>query len=399
MKLSSKVDKLPYSPIRKLVPFAEQAEKLGKKIYYLNIGQPDLPTPEPAIQFLKDNIPEVIAYSHSAGMEELRKHFQRYYQREVGVDLPLSAFLVTTGASEALIFTFSVLLNSGDEVIIPEPMYANYIGFSAVVDAVVKPITSRIENGFALPSVDEFEKLITARTKAIMICNPNNPTGYLYSEEELRQLAEIVKKHDLWLIVDEVYREFTFDGRKHISVLTFDDIRDRTIVIDSVSKRYSACGARIGLVVSANEQFMDAVLRMAQARLSPPTLGQILSLGLLQLPDDVIKSMVKQYEQRRNVTIAELQKMEGVIAPTPSGAFYTVVELPVDDAEEFSKWLLTDFDYEGETVMFAPAGGFYINREYGKRQVRIAFVLETDKMQRAMHILSVALEKYRVVQP
>ncbi|NPA34006.1 MAG: pyridoxal phosphate-dependent aminotransferase [Chlorobi bacterium] len=399
MRLSSKVDKLPYSPIRKLVPFAEQAEKAGKKIYYLNIGQPDLPTPQEAIQFLKDNIPEVIAYSHSAGMEELRRKFQGYYASQVGVDLPLSSFLVTTGASEALIFTFSVLLNSGDEVIIPEPMYANYIGFASVVDATVKPITSKIEEGFALPPINEFEKLITPRTKAIMICNPNNPTGYLYSYDELRQLAELIKKHDLWLIVDEVYREFTFDGKKHISILTFEDLRDRTIVIDSVSKRYSACGARIGLVVSANEQFMDAVLRMAQARLSPPTLGQILSLGLLRLSMEVVMNMVKEYEKRRDVTIEALKQIEGVIVPKPSGAFYTVAELPVDDAEKFSKWLLTDFDYEGETIMFAPAAGFYINKEFGKKQVRIAFVLEADKMERAMRILKEALEQYKSMQP
>lgn len=399
MKLSNKVDKLPYSPIRKLVPFAEQAEKAGKKIYYLNIGQPDLLTPNQAIQFLKGNIPEVIAYSHSAGMEELRRKFQEYYANQVGVDLPLSSFLVTTGASEALIFTFSVLLNSGDEVIIPEPMYANYIGFASIVDASVKPITAKIQDGFALPPIHKFESLITSRTKAIMICNPNNPTGYLYSYEELRQLAELVRKYDLWLVVDEVYREFAFDGKKHVSVLTFEDIRDRTIVIDSVSKRYSACGARVGLVVSANESFMDAVLRMAQARLSPPTLGQILSLGLLQLPHEVVMNMVREYERRRDVTIDALKQIRGVIVPNPSGSFYTVAELPVDDAEQFSKWLLTDFDYEGETIMFAPAAGFYVNREFGKKQVRIAFVLEADKMERAMQILSVALERYKSVQP
>ncbi len=398
MRLSTKVEKLPYSPIRKLVPFADQAEKAGKKIYYLNIGQPDLPTPSEAIEFLKNNIPEVIAYSHSAGMEELRRKFQEYYANHVGVDLPLSSFLVTTGASEALIFTFSVLLNSGDEVIIPEPMYANYIGFASVVDAVVKPITSRIDNAFALPPISEFERLITSRTKAIMICNPNNPTGYLYSYDELRQLAELVKKYDLWLIVDEVYREFTFDGKKHISILTFEDIRNRTIVIDSVSKRYSACGARIGLVVSANEHFMDAVLRMAQARLSPPTLGQLLALGLLQLPQDTINNMVREYEKRRDATVDVLQGINGVLVPKPSGAFYTVAELPVDDAEDFSKWLLTDFDYEGETIMFAPAAGFYVNKQFGKSQVRIAFVLEADKMRNAMEILKVALEEYKSVQ-
>ena len=398
MRLSAKVEKLPYSPIRKLVPFADQAEKAGKKIYYLNIGQPDLPTPSEAIEFLKNNIPEVIAYSHSAGMEELRRKFQEYYANHVGVDLPLSSFLVTTGASEALIFTFSVLLNSGDEVIIPEPMYANYIGFASVVDAVVKPITSRIDDAFALPSISEFERLITSRTKAIMICNPNNPTGYLYSYDELRQLAELVKKYDLWLIVDEVYREFTFDGKKHISILTFEDIRNRTIVIDSVSKRYSACGARIGLVASANEYFMDAVLRMAQARLSPPTLGQLLALGLLQLPQDTINNMVREYEKRRDATLDVLQGIDGVLVPKPSGAFYTVAELPVDDAEDFSKWLLTDFDYEGETIMFAPAAGFYVNKQFGKSQVRIAFVLEADKMRKAMEILKVALEEYKSVQ-
>ncbi len=399
MKLSNKVEKLPYSPIRKLVPFAEQAEKAGKKIYYLNIGQPDLPTPSEAVDFLKNNIPEVIAYSHSAGMEELRKKFQEYYTSQVGVDLPLSSFLVTTGASEALIFTFSVLLNSGDEVIIPEPMYANYIGFASVVDAVVKPITSRIDNAFALPPISEFEKLITSRTKAIMICNPNNPTGYLYSLDELKQLAELVKKYDLWLIVDEVYREFTFDGKRHISILTFEDIRDRTIVIDSVSKRYSACGARIGLVVSANEDFMDAVLRMAQARLSPPTLGQVLALGLLQVPRDTIITMVREYERRRNATIEVLKGINDVLVPKPSGAFYAVAELPVDDAEDFSKWLLTDFEDNGETIMFAPAAGFYVNKQFGKRQVRIAFVLDADKMRRAMDILKRALEEYKSMQP
>ncbi len=393
--LASRTQRLPYSPIRKLVPAAEAAEHQGKTIYYLNIGQPDLPTPPEAREYLRQHIPEVVAYSHSAGMAELRTLFQQYYQQQVGVELTDEQLLITTGASEALIFTFSALLNPGDEVIIPEPMYANYLGFAALTDVRVVPVTARIENNFALPPIADFEALITPRTRAILICNPNNPTGYLYRREELEQLVHLALKHDLWLIVDEVYREFAFDGRQHVSILQFDAVADRSVVIDSVSKRYSACGARIGLVVSRNIEFMDAVLRMAQARLSPPTLAQILTVGLLtQVAPDYLNQVVKIYEERRNVTIQALEQIPGVRVARPSGAFYCVAELPVDDAETFTRWLLTDFDADGETLMLAPAAGFYVHHELGKQQVRIAFVLESDKMAHAMNILAQALEAY-----
>jgi aspartate aminotransferase len=384
---------MPESPIRKLVPYAEEAKRKGRKVYHLNIGQPDIKTPEAAIDAVKNLDQQVIAYSHSAGNESYRRKLSGYYRGlDIGVDH--TEMLITAGGSEAILFALMSTLDPGDEVIVPEPYYANYNGFTIAAGVKVKPVISTIENGFALPPVGEFEKLITPETKGIIICNPNNPTGYLYSREELEQLGRIIIKHDLYLYSDEVYREFCYDGRQHFSSMHIPSAGQHVILLDSVSKRYSACGARIGAMISKNKEVISTALKFAQARLSPPGLGQILAEAALDTPRDYFDGVYREYVERRDFMVAALNGMEGVVCPVPKGAFYTIAQLPVDDADEFSRWLLSDFHYEGQTVMLAPASGFYSRPELGKQQVRIAYVLRKDDLERAMVCLEKALQEY-----
>ena len=384
---------MPESPIRKLVPFAEEAVNKGKKVYHLNIGQPDIETPKEVLEAIKTNDLNVVQYSHSAGNASLRNNLSKYYKKQ-GITIEPSQLLVTTGGSEAILFCFLSCLNQGDEVIIPEPFYANYNGFAIEAGVKIIPVTSKIENGFALPSIADFEKLISSKTKAILICNPGNPTGYLYSEEELNILKEIVAKHDIYLIVDEVYREFCYDGKQHYSIMNIQGLKDNAIMVDSVSKRYSLCGARIGMVVTRNRKLMETILKFAQARLSPPTYGQICAEAALQTPQRYFDQVIEEYRSRRDLVVTELNKMEGVICPKPSGAFYVIAKLPVDSAEDFCKWMLKDFEYEGQTVMLAPAEGFYSTYGLGKQEVRIAYVLNKEDLSKAMVCLSHALKTY-----
>lgn len=392
-KISNKGKAMPESPIRKLVPYSEEAKRKGRIVYHLNIGQPDIETPQVALDAIKNFDQKVIEYSHSAGIESYRKGLADYY-KNVGIDVDYSQIIVTTGGSEALLFAFMSCLDAGDEVIIPEPFYANYNSFCCTSGIVVKPITSTIENGFALPPISEFEKSITSKTKAILICNPGNPTGYLYSKEELESLRDIVKKHELFLFADEVYREFCYDGKKHYSVMNLADIEQNTILVDSISKRYSMCGARIGTLVTRNKEVFATALKFAQARLSPPTLGQIAGEAALKTPPSYFKKVNKEYVERRNIIVDGLNRIEGVNCPKPSGAFYCIAELPVDDAEIFCKWLLQDFDFQNQTVMFAPANGFYSNPILGKKQVRIAYVLKKESLLNALKCLEEALKIY-----
>jgi aspartate aminotransferase len=392
-KLSNRGTSMPASPIRKLVPFAEQAKRNGKKIYHLNIGQPDIKTPPSAIQAVKDADIEVLAYSHSAGNESYRRKLVDYYAgHDISIDH--SDIIVTTGASEAILFTMMSCLNPDDEVIVPEPFYANYNGFALAGGVNVVPITARIETGFALPPIADFEKVITDKTKAILICNPSNPTGYLYSEEELDALKEIVLKHDLFLFVDEVYREFVYDGKKHKSVLAIDGIEENVVVLDSISKRYSACGARIGAVVSKNKSFIDTAMKFAQARLSPPTLAQILAEATLDVDPSYISNAIGEYDNRRKALVNRLNQMEGVLCPTPTGAFYAFVQLPIDSSDKFCRWMLEDFDYNGETVMMAPGSGFYSTEGLGNNEVRLAYVLNEGDLEKALTALEAGLKAY-----
>jgi aspartate aminotransferase len=385
--------KMPESPIRKLVPYAEAAKKKGVEVIHLNIGQPDIETPGAALQAIADIDLKVLEYSHSAGNESYRKGLAKYYDR-ISEGIDLNNVLVTTGGSEALLFSFISCFNPGDEIIIPEPFYANYNSFAETCGVVIKPVTAKFEDGFALPPVSEFEKLINPRTKGILICNPGNPTGYLYKEEELRQLEELVHKNDLYLIADEVYREFCYDGAAHFSVLNLENIEENTIVVDSVSKRYSMCGVRIGALVSRNQKLMSTALKLAQARLSPPLLGQIASEAALATPQSYFKEVVKEYVHRRDVLVEGLNKIEGVSCPKPGGAFYAGVKLPVKDADDFCKWMLESFDHQGKTVMMAPASGFYSSPGYGKDQVRMAYVLEVPKLKEAVRCLEEGLKAY-----
>lgn len=384
---------MPSSPIRKLVPFAENAERAGKKVYYLNIGQPDIHTPEVAQQAIKDAHIPVLAYSHSAGFQSLREGMAAYYR---GKNLPvdLADIIITTGGSEALLFTFGSAMDEGDEVIIPEPFYANYNGFATASGVKVVPVEASIENGFALPPISAFEAAITPRTKGILICNPGNPTGYLYSREELEQLREIVLKHDLFLIADEVYREFTYDGAQHHSVLSMEGLEQHAIVVDSFSKRYSMCGARIGALVSKNAEFMGAAMKFAQARLSPPTYAQVASEAALKTPQSYFEEVNAEYVERRNVLVDGLNSIDGVFCPKPKGAFYAVAQFPVEDAEHFAQWLLNDFDHNGATLMMAPAAGFYAKPELGRQQARLAYVLKIEDLKTCVEILRAALEVY-----
>ena len=392
-KISQKGIAMPESPIRKLVPFAENAKKSGKKVYHLNIGQPDIHTPKIALDAISSFSNSVVEYSHSAGFESYRKGLSKYYQN-IDINVSHSDLLITTGGSEALLFALNSCLDDGDEIIIPEPFYANYNGFSISSGVKVVPIATNIDDGFALPSIQEFEKLITSRTKAILICNPGNPTGYLYSKAELESLKEIVVKNNLFLIADEVYREFAYDGEKHHSVLNISGIENHAIVIDSTSKRYSMCGIRVGCIVSKNKDVISTALKFAQARLSPPTFGQIAGEAALCTPQSYFDKVSKEYVDRRNVLVNGLNSIEGVICPKPKGAFYAIAQLPVDNADEFAKWLLEEFSFEGETIMVAPAAGFYSTISSGFNQVRIAYVLNKDSLKKAVQILKEALKVY-----
>ncbi len=392
-KISVKGNSMPESPIRKLVPFAEAAIKKGRKIYLLNIGQPDIKTPAVALDAVRNHTIEVLSYSHSAGFEGYRNKLAGYYQKK---NIPVTGeeIIITTGGSEALLFAMGSIADAGDEIIIPEPFYANYNGFATASGVKIVPVESKIETNFALPPISEFEKLISPKTKAILICNPGNPTGYLYTEEEIKQLADLALKHDIFLVADEVYREFAYDGAQHFSIMSLPQLKDHAIMIDSVSKRYSMCGARIGCLVSKNKEVIATAMKFAQARLSPPTFEQIASEAALETPQSYFDDVIEEYTSRRNLLISGLEKIEGVKVAVPKGAFYCIAELPIDNADKFAKWLLEDFQLDNETVMVAPAAGFYSTPNTGMNQVRIAYVLKKENLEKAINILQVALKEY-----
>ncbi len=393
LKISRKGQDMPESPIRKLVPFAEEARKRGVKIFPLNIGQPDIETPAVALNAVKNFEKKVIEYSHSAGMQSLREKLVKYY-KTVNIDLSFDEIIVGAGASEALLFAFQSIMDPDDEVIIPEPFYANYNGFATNAGIRVRPIFSSIETGFALPPIEEFEKNITGKTKAILVCNPNNPTGYLYSKEEMELLRDIVKKHNLWLIADEVYREFTYDGETHYSAMYLEGIEQNVILIDSVSKRYSACGARLGWLASKNKNLISTALKFAQARLSPPTYGQVMAEAAVDTPDEYFVNVKAEYLKRRDAVVEGINNIEGAFCPNPEGAFYIVAKLPIDDSDIFCQWLLEDFSFENQTVMLAPASGFYSTPGKGKDEVRISYVLNVDDLKSSIKVLEEALKVY-----
>ncbi|MGZ3861682.1 MAG: pyridoxal phosphate-dependent aminotransferase [Bacteroidia bacterium] len=392
-KISNKALRMPASPIRKLVPFADEAKKRGTKIYHLNIGQPDIESPAVMLNAIKNNNIKVIEYSNSAGIESYRKKLANYYKSH-NINVEYSDILITTGGSEALQFAFGTCFNPGDEVIIPEPFYANYNGFAVAGDIVVKPVVSGIETGFALPPISDFEKVITPKTKGILICNPGNPTGYLYSRAELEALKALVLKYDLFLLADEVYREFCYDGKEYVSVFHLDGLENNVILLDSISKRYSACGARIGAFITKNKEVINAALKFAQARLSPPTFGQIGAEAALDTPQSYFDEVKKEYTGRRNFLVNELNKIPGVHCAMPGGAFYCIAKLPVDNADDFCQWLLEKFSYEGGTVMMAPASGFYSDASKGKDEVRLAYVLKKEDLEKAINCLREALKQY-----
>ena len=384
---------MPASPIRKLVPFAEEAKRKGRKIYHLNIGQPDIPAPAVMMDAIHNHRLEVVGYSHSAGNESYRRKLSDYYK---GLDIHVdhNQIMVTTGGSEAIMFAFMSCLDPGDEVIVPEPFYANYNGFAVAAGVKIIPVTSYIDDGFALPPISEFEKLLTSRTRGVIICTPNNPTGYLYSRKEMEQLGDLIRKHDLYLFSDEVYREFCYDGSCHFSAMQIKDAGQNVILIDSVSKRYSACGVRIGALVTKNMDVLDAAIKFAQARLSPPSFGQIAGEAALDSPPGYFEQVQREFVSRRDLMVTLLNNIEGVFCPMPKGAFYTTARLPVDDADKFSQWLLSDFHYENETVMLAPASGFYSTPGLGKDEVRIAYVLNKEDLEKAIVCLEKALAVY-----
>ena len=391
--ISNKAIDMPSSPIRKLVPFAEDAKKRGTKIYHLNIGQPDIETPESFLNAVKTADFKVLEYSHSAGNESYRKKLCNYYK---GYDININAseIIITCGGSEAIEITMKTCFNADDEVIIPEPFYANYNGFATAADVTVVPVRSFIETGFALPPISEFEKLITPKTKGIMICNPGNPTGYLYTKEELLALSDLVKKHDLFLLSDEVYREFCYDGKEYVSVMHLEGIENNVILLDSISKRYSACGARIGAMISKNKEVMAAAMKFAQARLSPPSYGQIGAEAALDTPQSYFDGVKTEYIARRDFVIEEINKIDGVFCPKPSGAFYCIARLPIDNADKFCQWLLEEFSFNGQTVMMAPATGFYSTPGAGMNEVRLAYVLNKEDLKNALICLKEALKIY-----
>lgn len=384
---------MPESPIRKLVPYAEEAKKKGRKVYHLNIGQPDIETPEVALNAIRNFDQKVVAYSHSAGILSYRQKLCEYYEK-YNINITPDDIIVGAGASEAILFAMNSCLDTGDEIIIPEPFYANYNGFAINAGVNVVPIFSDIESGFALPPIADFEKAITNRTKAILICNPNNPTGYLYSKEEFEVLKDIVKKYDLYLITDEVYREFCYDGNTHYSAMYLEGIEEHVIMIDSVSKRYSACGFRIGCMISRNKEVMSTALKFAQARLSPPTFGQVAAEAAVDTPESYFETVEKEYLARRDILVESINNMPGAFCPNPKGAFYVVARLPIDDCDRFCQWLLTDFEYNNSTVMMAPASGFYSTKGRGKNEVRISYVLNVEDLTNAMAVLQEALKVY-----
>jgi len=391
--ISKKGALMPESPIRKLVPYAENAKKNGTKVYHLNIGQPDIKTPQVALDAVKNNTIEVLSYARSEGSEEYRTKLAAYYKKN-DIHVSPDNIIATTGGSEALLFTIGSITDPGDEIIIPEPFYANYNGFSTASGVKVVPVISKIEDNFALPKIEDFEKLISSKTKAILICNPGNPTGYLYSKEEVEKLKQIVLKHNLFLIADEVYREFAYDGNTHHSVMSETGLEQHAIMIDSVSKRYSMCGARIGCIVSKNTEFINTAIKFAQARLSPPTYALLASEAALETPQSYFDDVIEEYVERRNTLISELEKIDGVKVANPKGAFYCVAELPVNDTDDFAQWILEKFHHQNETVMVAPASGFYSSAGEGKNQVRIAYVLNKKDLIRCVEILKVALKQY-----
>jgi aspartate aminotransferase len=384
---------MPNSPIRKLVPLAEEAARKGRTVYRLNIGQPDILTSPNALEAIRNIHSGVIDYGHSAGNESLRRKFTEYY-KTIGVDLDYKDILITTGASEAITLTLLTCLNAGDEIIVPEPFYANYFSFATASDVIVTPVTSSIENGFALPPISEFEKKINNRTRAIIICNPNNPTGYLYSRHELEQLRELVRKHDLFFLCDEVYRELCYDGGEFTSAMQLDGIEENLILIDSVSKRYSATGLRVGVLASRNRELLQTALKFCQARLCPPNLGQVAAEAALDSPQEYLDYVYNSFLERRNYVVPALNDIPGVFCPMPKGAFYVMAKLPVDDAEKFAMWMLQEFEYEKQTVMLAPGSGFYFNTDLGRQEVRIAYVLNVDDLKKALLCLRKGLEVY-----
>jgi len=392
-RISEKGKAMPASPIRKLVPFAEEAKKRGIKVYHLNIGQPDIHTPKEGLEALKNINLSVLEYTHSAGNEPYRRKLAESY-RKIGINVDHNEIIVTTGGSEAVLFAFMTCLNPGEEVITPEPFYANYNGFATTAGVTIVPVRSYVKNDFALPPVEEIEKKITPKTRGILICNPNNPTGYLYSKEELNKIRDIVKKHDLFLFSDEVYREFCYEGETHFSAMQLEGIEENVIMIDSVSKRYSECGIRIGALVTKNKEVLATALKFGQARLCPPGIGQIVAEASLVAPKEYFAGVYNEYIARRDFIVDALNKMPGVYCPKPKGAFYTVVKLPIDDSEKFAKWLLVDFSYKGQTVMVAPASGFYFTPGAGRDEVRIAYVLKIEDLRNAMETMAEALRVY-----
>jgi aspartate aminotransferase len=392
LQISQRGQLMPSSPIRKLVPYAEAAKKKGVKVYHLNIGQPDIETPKMVLDAVRNSDFKVLEYSHSAGNESYRKKLVKYYS-SVGINVTHNEIIITTGGSEAILFGFMTCLDAGDEVIIPEPFYANYNGFAVAADVKVVPVTSSIETGFALPPIEEIEKKITPKTKAIVICNPNNPTGYLYSEEEMQQLKQIILQHNLYLFSDEAYREFCYEG-KQFSAGHLTGVDDHVVIMDTISKRYSACGGRIGAFVTKNKTVLDAAMKFAQARLSPPSFAQIAGEAAIDLPADYFDTTKAEYKSRRDLIVSRLNAMDGVFCPNPGGAFYAMAKLPIDDADMFCQWLLESFDYNGQTVMLAPATGFYGTPGLGKQEVRLAYVLNTTAINAAMDCLEQALKQY-----
>ncbi|MDR1373113.1 MAG: pyridoxal phosphate-dependent aminotransferase [Dysgonamonadaceae bacterium] len=393
-EISKRGTEMPASPIRKLVPLSDAAKERGIKVYHLNIGQPDIPTPKAAIEAIRQVDRKTLEYSPSNGFSSYREKLVNYYSR-FQISISADDIIITTGGSEAVLFAFMACLNPGDEIIVPEPAYANYMAFAISAGAIIRPVITKIENSFALPPAEEFEALINIRTKGILICNPNNPTGYLYSRQEMNRIRDLVKKHNLYLFSDEVYREFIYTGAPYISALHLDGIDSNTVLIDSVSKRYSECGVRIGMLITRNRELKDTVTKFCQARLSPPLLGQIAAEASIDTPQEYMQEVYDEYLARRNYLIPALNSIPGVFTPMPVGAFYTVARLPVDDSDKFCSWCLTDFEYEGQTIFLAPASGFYTSPELGRNEVRIAWVLRIEDLKEAVTVLQKALEAYR----
>ena len=397
LQISERAQNMPSSPIRKLARYADEAKRNGVHVYHLNIGQPDIKTPKCALDAAMNASLDIMSYTPSQGIKSLRTKLVSYYA-DYGIDLSPDEIIITSGGSEAIQFAYMTCLNPGDEIIVTDPSYANYMAFAISAGAVVKSVKTSIEDGFRLPSIEAFEEQITPKTKAILICNPNNPTGYLYTRKEMMQIRDIVKKHNLYLFSDEVYREFIYTKQPYISAFHLEGIDDNVVLVDSVSKRYSECGIRIGALITRNKEVRDAVMKFCQARLCPPLYGQIIAEASLSTPEEYMAEVYEEYLLRRNFLVDELNKIEGVYSPTPMGAFYTMVKLPVDDAEEFCRWCLTDFSYEGQTVMMAPGAGFYTDSGEGRNEVRMAYVLNKDELAKAMIVLRKALEEYKTVE-